>query len=375
MKKITAIFLSTLLLSLVHSMNADASLLTPMKEKEKILGELEEIKNNSEISEKTQKSIEDAITEIKKSLEPQLWIDESTLNHKEGKKVFDNEEKAIKKLDTILKDKKESDEIKRKLIEIIKKLLSSSKILINTAIDEYGAEVADEKTIKKFEKTIKELEKADISLLEEDYVKTANHYGKVWKQIQHILNEPHAKKMKTVNEGSVDLNYDKIDDVYIKIVDSGKKDKPIKMDIKIRDACVNGDIPEDAAMKMAFMGPGMYVVNERLTDEGFHVTNEWFKENDDDKQIDRFTEIVTFFSLPPTGDDMIQGTISDGSFDHNDSGIKEIEGQTGWEGSIEIKGYPGQYEMVLFFPLTSPTNEGDDCNIISAISIPFEINP
>ena len=66
---------------------------TPMQEKKDILEDLEQIKNDSEINKKTKKNLEKAIKNIKKSLDSKLWKDESTLNFKDGKKVFDAEKK------------------------------------------------------------------------------------------------------------------------------------------------------------------------------------------------------------------------------------------------------------------------------------------
>lgn len=381
MKKYTAVFMSILLLTFGFSMNADETFaVTPMQEKENILEDLQQIKNDSEINKKTKKSLEKAIKEIKKSLESKLWEDESTLNIKDGKKVFDAEKKAVKELEQIIKDKKESEQIKNNIIEILEKLVNIDKVLAETAINDAIDSVGDEKTFKKLEKAQKTFEKGNLEFVNGNFQKAIKHFGDAWNKIQKALKEPHAKKMKKVNETDeiwtrdTSQPPDGIADVYLKIDHPKKLNKAIKVDIKIKDTCVNGITHDDAAMKIAFIVPG-FIRNSGLTDEGFDVTNKWFKKNDENKQIDRVTELDPF-SLPPTGDDMIQKNQEDNksSFDYNGLGIEEIGDQTGWEGSIEIRGNPGEYEIVLIVPPGAPTSEGDDCMFLSAVSAPITIN-
>ncbi len=96
MKKCTAVLMSILLLTFGFSINSEGvfASTTPMQEKKDILEDLQQIKDDSEINKKTKKSLEKAIKEIKKSLDSKLWKDESTLNIKDGKKVFDAEKKS-----------------------------------------------------------------------------------------------------------------------------------------------------------------------------------------------------------------------------------------------------------------------------------------
>ena len=255
---------------------------------------------------------------------------------------------------------------------------SLKKQLVEDTIIDALDTIADDKSFKKIEKAQNELEKGNSKFNEGEYKKAIKHYDEALKKIQKALNEPHAKKMKmkTVDEGSADLSHpaDGIDDIYIKIKNPGKTNKSIKIDLKIRDICVNGVTHDDAAMKMAF-STGVFLTPEGLVDEGFTITNKWFKKNDENKKIDPFTTFTTFFKLPDTGDDMIQKhpESKKGSFDYNEKGISEIGEQTGWEGSFEFEGNPGEYKMNFFLPLTSPTNEGDDCNIIASIGIPITI--
>ena len=193
-------------------------------------------------------------------------------------------------------------------------------------------------------------------------------------------DKPHVKKMKVTDEGAGDLSYpsDGIDDIYLKIKNPGKSNQAIKVDIKITDSCVNGINHDDASMKMAF-STGVYLHPSVLVDEGFTITNDWFKKkkNDVNRQIDPFTNFETFFELPKTGDDMIQKNPINkkGSLKYNENPISELGGQPGWEGSFEFKGNPGEYNMNFFLPLTSPTDEGDDCNLTAVLSVPITIGP
>jgi len=255
---------------------------------------------------------------------------------------------------------------------ILKKQLAENAITNTLDI------VADDKLFKKIEKAQNELEKGNLKFDDGEFEKAIKYYDEVLKKIQKALKEPHAKKMKmkAVDEGSADLSHppDGIDDIYVKIKNPGKSNKPIKVELKIRDVCVDGTTHDDASMKMAF-STGVFLTPEGLTDDGFSITNKWFKKNDENKQIDPFTVFTTFFKLPDTGDDMIQKSPekNKGSFDYNDDGISEIGDQTGWEGSFEFKGNPGEYKMNFFLPLTSPTSEGDDCNLFATVGIPITI--
>jgi len=187
------------------------------------------------------------------------------------------------------------------------------------------------------------------------------------------------KKMNSKEKETGDLNFDGIDDIYLKIVNSGIKNKPIKIDIKIKDTCVNGIQVEDAAMKIGISKNSSIITPEFFTDE-FIVSNKWFdskKTDDENHQIDLavISSTSEFFgpNLPVSGEDMIQGNDkSKDSMKYKDT-IDKIGGQSGWEGSFSITGVSGEHTMWLFLPLTEPTNEGDDCNFVSAISLPIII--
>ena len=257
---------------------------------------------------------------------------------------------------------------------IEEKATLKKQLVENTIIDALDT-VADEKSVKKIEKAQEQFEKGNADYDNEKFKKAVMHYDNSLKQIEKALKEPHAKKMKPIKGiivGTLEQN-DELDDIYIKIKNPGKSNKPIKIDFKIRDNCVNGITHDEAEMKMAFSIGSL--TPTALTDEGFDITNKWFKKNDDNKKIDPFTDFTTFFDIPETGDDMIQKKPENkkGSFEYNSVGISQIGGQTGWEGSFEFIGNPGEYKMNFFLQEVVPANQADDCNLISAISIPIII--
>ena len=382
MKKISAILFSVLLLSMGFSANSQSFASTVVEEKMQIISDLEELKTNPELSKKSKKNIESAIGKLEKSLDSKFWKNESMLNYKEGKKYFEAEKKVMKDLKKIIKDKKILNENKSGIIESIEKILTMDKRFVELAIINANESVSDKKTIKKIESAQKKLEKGNSKIVKGDYEKAIKYFGNAWNEIEKALKVPHAKKMKKINETTLTGDFsqppDGIVDIYLKIEKHKKSNKAIKVNIKIKDTCVNGVTHNDAAMKLAFNEPGNFS-NVGLVDEGFDVTNKWFKKNDDSKQIERVIEIPLDASeLPLTGEDMIQKNLEDkkGSFNFNGIGIEEIGGQNGWEGSIEIKGDPGEYQMRLFLPAGPFTEEGDDCMFVSSVrGIPIVIDP
>ena len=188
------------------------------------------------------------------------------------------------------------------------------------------------------------------------------------------------KKMEMVNlEGTLDMNFDGTPDVYLKLINPGKTNQSSQIQIKITGDCVNGEIHDDAAMKIGFSTPVR--LSTEFFDDEFKVTNKWFKtkNHDSNKKIDLvvITSVAGYFSFPTTGDDLIQKNPKDkkGSFEFITSSIPELGEQPGWKGSFEFKGKPGNYSLVFFFPLTEPTNQGDSCNFVSSFSISTTINP
>jgi len=379
MKKHTAVLMSILLLTFGFSINTQEIFASSlMQEKENILEDLEIIKNDSDINKKTKKNIESAIKQIEKTLDVKFWKDDSTLNLKPGKKVLDADQKAVSKLDKILKDKKESDSVKEDILQINFRIVEIDKMLVENAIASAQDVIMSDKGLKKLDKAIDKFEKGNEFLEDENCREAIKNYAKSLVQIKNSLKDPNFKKMKMIEfEGTGDFNWDGLDDVYLKVINPDKSNKPKQVQIKITGECVNGEIHDDAAMKIGFSTPDR--LSTEFFDEEFTATNKWFKKHDSDKKINPvvITEVREYFSFPTSGDDLIQKNSEDenGSFKFIPTSISELEGQSGWEGKFEFKGEPGDYNLHFWLPLTEPTNQGDSCNFVSSFSIPTTINP
>ena len=379
MKRFSAVILSILLLTFGVTMNVEESFAdTPMQEKEDIIEDLKEIKNDSDTKKKTKKIIDAAIKKMDKTLDEKFWKDESSLNLKPGKKVLNNDQNAVKKLEKILKDKKESDDIKEEINEINLRIAEVDKILVENAIASVEDLVMSDKGTKKLNKAIAKFEKGCEELEDGDYDKAIKNFKKAWDLLKKAIKDPHFKKFVVESEHAafLDNTFDNIPDAYLKISKSTKENKPKLVEIKITNDCVNGITHDDAAMKIGIStprtGPGAAMSTE-FFDEEVHATNKWFKQNDPDKRIDPavITTISEYFTFPVTGDDLIQKNAEDvtGSFEYSPEPIPEIGDQSGWTGKFKIDVEPGEYELHFWMPLTSPSNQGDSCNFISTFHV------
>jgi hypothetical protein len=163
---------------------------------------------------KTDHCIEKAIEHIQRSLnidpkhpekEPEhpIWLDETTLDPKHGKKVFDEEKKAVKELEHIIKDKKAAQDVKDACQAAIDALVAADKALAQTAIEEAIEAGGDPKEIAKAQdemtKAQEELDhtKKD-GIPDPRYDKAIDHYKKAWehackpKKTQAVEIEPLA---------------------------------------------------------------------------------------------------------------------------------------------------------------------------------------
>ena len=374
MKAIVVVF-SILLLSMSYSGNSEIFASTIQQEKQDIIDDLENIKNNSEIDKKSKKNIESAIKKLEKSLNSKYWKDESTVNFKHGKKVLNADQQAVNKLDNILKDKKSNNEIKEEITNINIKITQLDKTLVGNAINELEEIVMSDKGIKKIDKDIEKFEKGNELLDDEKYSKALKKYGKAWDQIKKALKDPHFKKMRIIElEGVADMNFDDIPDVYLKVSKPTKDNKPKLLEMKITGECVNGVDHDNARMKIGLSTPERRSIT--FFDEGFEATNKWFKQNDPDKRINPviITTISEYFSFPDSGDNLIQINEESGkeSFSFSTEPISEIGDQSGWTGNFSFNGEPGDYSLHFWFPLTGRTIDGDSCNFVSSFSIPTE---
>lgn len=378
MKRLAGIILSILLVSGAFSTTIEASSMTILQEKENIKQDLGILMNNPDIDKKIKNKLDHAIKQIEKSLDEKYWNEDSTLSFKEGKKVLDADKKAIKILKKSLKDKK-SNPIKEDISEIIFRITEIDKMLVEDALNKIKENIMNDKNLKKFDSATNLFNSGNEFFIEHNYENAIKKYSKTWDQIKKIIKKPHIKKIKLV-ENEVSKNFDShlndLDDIYLKVINPKKLDKPKKVEIKIAKECVKGDNHEDAAMKIGFSSqvnlPSEFFVEE------FNITNKWFKKYDQDKKIDpinenRWQDYVSEF--PNSGDDLIQMNLEDMKSSFNFvSAIPELDGQSGWEGKFEFKGEPGDYYMWFFFPQTDEETEYW-CNFVVAYSKSITIDP
>ena len=199
-----------------------------------------------------------------------------------------------------------------------------------------------------------------------------------------VLGKGHAPiYMSDSDNGRFDLNHDGKADYYVKAHYTGNSHQKLKIDYKIQDECVDlgskdpsdigGDTFDDAAMKIAFST--IPPVNRDWTIDDVTVSNPWFKsqKNDNNKQIDLsiFPNGFIPSDLPPpgNGDDVIQGNGKKGSFIHLDS-ISELNGQSGWKGTIFLNAPNGDYALWTLHP----SGGLGGCDQLSGFGIPINIS-
>jgi tetratricopeptide (TPR) repeat protein len=123
-----------------------------------------------------QKKLEEAVEHLTKSLDPELWLDDSHLA-KKGEKVFKEEKATANKLRD-LKDPPSAVE------SIVDALVSADEILARTMIQEAIAAGADAHKVAEAQK---EMEKARDELAKQHYPQAIDHYGHAWKKAQQAL--------------------------------------------------------------------------------------------------------------------------------------------------------------------------------------------
>ncbi|MCV0431212.1 PKD domain-containing protein [Nitrosopumilus sp.] len=148
----------------------------------------------------SEKDVKKAIESINDSLDSKFWLSDVYLDEKYGKKVFDEEKKAVKDLQKILKDgaKKGIDptfaEITQDSIDL---LVNADRVLTITIMLDATSTPADDpkkqdKVDKENEKSAEEFAKADEYRDEGDYDKAIDHYKKAWEHSLAALK--HANK-------------------------------------------------------------------------------------------------------------------------------------------------------------------------------------
>jgi hypothetical protein len=145
---------------------------------------------------KTDRSIQKAVRYIDGSLDPILWETDSTLTQ-QGKKVFQQEKKAVQKL---MKIKQPGTAI----IDVIDTLVRIDYTLAQTAIDDA---LSNDGEVKKIAKAEKEMAKALEKIQKGDFDKVIGHYKKAWQHAWEALNpssydDDSDKKNRARHDGS-----------------------------------------------------------------------------------------------------------------------------------------------------------------------------
>jgi hypothetical protein len=117
--------------------------------------------------------VEKAIARIEKSLDPNLWVDDNHLSD-QGKKVFDEEKKAVKDLAKVVAPEAGL---------IVDTLIKVDEALAQIAIDEVVCN-DNEKCEKELPKAIGEMDKAAEALVAQKPDKAIDHYKKAWEKAQ-----------------------------------------------------------------------------------------------------------------------------------------------------------------------------------------------
>ncbi len=308
---------------------------------------LSELDSLTVFDKKDQKRIDKAFEYITKSLDEKYWVDDYSLSEK-GKKVFDNEKKAVKEL------------LKVKSVDVsgvILDLVEADRILVQLAIDSIPTDSGIKKINKKLGEANKEMDDAEKDLAKNKPDKAIDHYKKAWdhSSLGHILD------MSNIDTGSYDAENDGLIDYFLILHSTKNSKKPIQIDYKIQDECVDlgpkdpsnigGDTFEDAAMKIGISTPTPST-RQWLTDD-VKAWNDWFKskKNDENQLIGLFYTDTSFpfFEDDINGENVIQGNDKGNSFTHFSS-IDELDGQSGWEGTISFEVPPGDYILWTIHP-------------------------
>jgi len=161
---------------------------------------LEALKEGAD--KKTVGKINKAIKSIEESLKSSYWIDDTYLDKKHAKKVFDKKEKAVKELMKI-RDYSNDAQLQEIIDSIVKDTRDMAIMSINKGQSYYGqqdseeyyehedSEKDDKKTDKEMKKAMegvkkanKEMQKANKELLNNKFDKAIKHYGQAWKHSQ-----------------------------------------------------------------------------------------------------------------------------------------------------------------------------------------------
>jgi len=162
--------------------------------KEAAISKLETAKTGDK---KVDDKLDKAIYHIEKSLEEDLWVDDAHLEPKHGKKVFDEEKKAVKEMMHLVDKEDTPQSVKDACQSVIDQLVEVDDMIAHTAYDEAKAFAGCPKVDEEVEKCEEEFGKAQEQLdhVKKDgtpdpkYDKAIDHYKKAWEHAQKALKK------------------------------------------------------------------------------------------------------------------------------------------------------------------------------------------
>jgi uncharacterized repeat protein (TIGR02543 family) len=157
--------------------NLVAQFLSPNAIKSSVLQDLITLRDGGTVTDKGDlNKLDEAIKHLTKSLDPELWADETHLQTKHGEKVFNEEKDAVVKLVELMKDKK-STIPDATLQGFIDRLVNADRLLVSAAIHDVVTAGGDP---KKINKANEELSKGDARALDGKFVDAIEHYRNAW---------------------------------------------------------------------------------------------------------------------------------------------------------------------------------------------------
>lgn len=188
-------------------------------------------------------------------------------------------------------------------------------------------------------------------------------------------NEHAPIYVSDTDSGRFDFSNDGLDDYYVKAHYTGNEKQMYKIDYKIQDECVDGATYDSATMKIGFTNLEIDFAKRIWIVENIDVWNPWFRSaqsTDVNHSIDLvdLPDGVVSVPYPSSGDDVIATDVKNnrGSFIHRNS-ISELDGQSGWEGSIFFSAPAGEY----FLHTIHPAQGTSSCGGLASLGIPIEI--
>jgi len=126
--------------------------------------------------------LDEAISHLRKSLNPEFWIDETHLHRKHGEQVFNAEKEAVEALAGMMKDPRCTvpDSVLRGFID---RIVRADRLLAVVAIQDAAKAGADQ---KKLAPAREQVAKGDEQAARAKYDAAIDHYRAAWHHALHL---------------------------------------------------------------------------------------------------------------------------------------------------------------------------------------------